>query len=106
VVWLAGYYACGRASVDADTPTREPPFPIIVDKATSHCDAGCTLGDPIAEWHVFVFPTIAVWFGWHNLFAGRTFAVRVSDFLIALGLGVIFQFFSTAPMRHLSLGEG
>ncbi|MGY2735687.1 DUF4396 domain-containing protein [Sphingomonas sp. UYP23] len=106
MVWLAGYCAWGRASIDADTPTREPPFPIIVDKATSHCGAGCTLGDLIAEWHVFVFPTIAVWFGWHTLFAERTFAIPVSDFLVAPEIGVIFPFFSIAPMRHLSLGEG
>lgn len=53
-----------------------------------------------------MFPTIAVWFGWHSLFAEKTFAVWIPDFLIALGLGVIFQYFSIAPMRHLALGEG
>ncbi len=27
--------------------------------------SGCTLGDIMAEWPVFLVPTIAIWFGWH-----------------------------------------
>jgi hypothetical protein len=76
----------------------------MVAKGASHCGAGCTLGDIIAEWAAFA--TIAIWFGWHNLFAERMFAVWIPDFILAFGIGVVFQYFTIAPMRGLSVGKG
>lgn len=51
-------------------------------------------------------PVVAVWFGWHSLFAEKTFAVWVLDFLLAFALGIIFQYFTIKPMRNLSVGQG
>ena len=68
----AGYYVWRRASADGATDNQDdakPPFPVMVAKGTSHCSAGCTLGDILVEWVAVAAPTIAVWFGWHTLFA-------------------------------------
>lgn len=98
-IWLGIYFAWGRAGAREENP----PFAILVLKGTSHCGAGCTVGDIVAEWSVFAFPGSAAWFGWHTLFAEQTFAVWVLDFILAFLFGVAFQYFSIAPMRHLSL---
>ncbi|WP_374944145.1 DUF4396 domain-containing protein [Sphingomonas sp.] len=60
----------------------------------------------VAEWTAFGAPAVATWFGWHTLFAEKTFAVRMLDFLLAFGIGVIFQYFTIKPMRDLSVGQG
>ena len=108
VLWTAGYYVWGRAmpeGQDKDDDAK-PPFPVMVAKGASHCGAGCTLGDIIAEWAAFALPTIAAWFGWHSLFAEKTFAVWIPDFILAFGIGIVFQYFTIAPMRNLGVGEG
>ena len=43
------------------------------------------LGDIAAEWLAFLVPAVAVWFGWHSLFAEKIYAVWVLDFLFAFG---------------------
>ena len=108
VLWAAGYYAWGRGKPENQDEGDEskPPFPVMVAKGASHCGAGCTLGDIVAEWVVFAFPTVAVWFGWHSLFAEKTFAVWILDFLLAFGIGIVFQYFTIVPMRGLGFGEG
>lgn len=82
------------------------PFPIIVGNAALHCGSGCTLGDICAEWLTFGVPGIAVAFGWHGLFGDRIFAAWVVDYLFAYGFGIVFQYFTIAPMRGLGLGRG
>lgn len=79
---------------------------VSVVKGASHCGAGCTLGDIIAEWLAFGFPTIAIAFGWHSLFAEKTFAVWILDYAVAFLLGVAFQYFTIKPMRDLSVCQG
>ena len=79
------------------------PFPIAVANATLHCGAGCTIGDICAEWLVYIFPAIAVAFGWGTLFDERIFAVWVVDYLFAYAFGIVFQYFTIAPMRGLSV---
>lgn len=79
---------------------------VAVGKAAAHCGSGCTLGDLAAEWLAFLVPSVAVWFGWQSLFADKIFAVWLLDFLFAFGLGVMFQYFTIAPMRGLGLGAG
>lgn len=101
VFWLFGYYRWGRNSGE-DAPT----FPVMVAKGSSHCGAGCTLGDLVAEWLAFAVPAVAVWFGWHSLFAEKIFAVWVLDFALAFGFGVLFQYFTIQPMRDLSVRAG
>jgi hypothetical protein len=106
VLWLAAYFAWGRGGSNDKEKQPEPPFPVMVLKGTSHCGAGCTLGDIIAEWAAFLFPTLAVWFGWHGIFEEKTFAVWIPDFIVAFLLGVLFQYFTIKPMRDLSSWQG
>jgi hypothetical protein len=64
----------------------------------SHCGAGCTLGDVIAEFAVF---------GLGATLAGTAlFAEYVGDFVLAIALGLAFQFFAIAPMRELGVRDG
>ncbi|PTB22308.1 hypothetical protein C9I57_00445 [Trinickia symbiotica] len=106
VVWLAAYYAWGRNVSRRNQGSAKPPFPAMVLKGTSHCGAGCTLGDIIAEWAAFLFPVLAVWLGWHSVFAEKMFAVWIADFIVAFLLGVLFQYFTIQPMRNLSPWQG
>jgi Domain of unknown function (DUF4396) len=90
-----------------DPPNKKlTPFPLIVANGTLHCGAGCTLGDICAEWLVFAFPAIAVAFGWHSIFGEKIFAVWIVDYLFAYAFGIVFQYFTIAPMRGLSFGQG
>jgi hypothetical protein len=64
----------------------------------THCGAGCTLGDLIAEFAVFAA-------GWQ--IAGRAlWPEYVGDYVLAVALGVLFQYFAIAPMRGLSFRKG
>ena len=98
--------AHGHGSMHGAHDTPGKPFFASVGEGATHCGAGCTLGDIIAEWLGFAFPTVAVWLGWHTLFADKIFAVWVLDFVFAFTLGIVFQYFSIAPMRGLSFGPG
>jgi hypothetical protein len=60
----------------------------------THCGAGCTLGDIIAEWIVF-------WTGF-TLLGSKLAGSYLWDFVAAYLLGILFQYFSIAPMRNLS----
>jgi hypothetical protein len=82
------------------------PFPIMVAHGALHCGSGCTLGDILAEWLVFAFPAIAVGFGWRSIFSEKMFAVWIVDYLFAYAFGIVFQYFTIAPMRNLSFGRG
>tara|TARA_B100000678_G_C18184683_1_gene492628 strand:+ start:358 stop:1056 length:699 start_codon:yes stop_codon:yes gene_type:complete len=103
VIWLAFYRSFGR---NDGTQDDDPPMHIAVAKGASHCGAGCTLGDIIVEWAAFAFPAIAVWFGWQSVFAEKTFAVWIPDYLVAFAIGIVFQYFTIVPMRGLSFGKG
>jgi len=105
ILWLAAYFRWGRAS-PGDDDEQKPPMAVMVGKGASHCGAGCTLGDIIAEWAAFAFPTIAIWFGWHHWTAEKIFAVWIPDYILAYLLGVIFQYYTIKPMRDLSVGKG
>lgn len=105
IIWLGLYLAWGRTSPHRES-VHTPSFAIQVAKGSSHCGAGCTLGDIIGEWSAFVFPGIAELFGWHSLFADKTFAVWIFDFVLALLFGVGFQYFTIAPMRNVSWSQG
>jgi hypothetical protein len=64
----------------------------------SHCGAGCTLGDIIAEFAVF---------GLGATIAGTAlFPEYIGDYLAAVALGVVFQYFAIAPMRGLPFRKG
>jgi branched-subunit amino acid transport protein len=85
---------------------RDTPFPAMVANGALHCGSGCTLGDIVAEWLVFVVPAIAIAFGYQSLFGEKIFAVWIVDYVFAYLFGIVFQYFTIAPMRGLSLGQG
>jgi hypothetical protein len=77
-----------------------PPKPGYASTAegVSHCGAGCTLGDIIAEFAIFgLGVTVA------GLMLGAEY---IGDYLAALIVGIFFQYFAIAPMRGLSLRKG
>lgn len=106
VLWLAAYYAWGRNVPGVEHSANQQPFAAMVMKGTSHCGAGCALGDIIVEWSAAIFPAVAVWFGWHTISSEKTFAVWIPDFIVAFLLGIVFQYFTIKPMRGLSVGAG
>jgi hypothetical protein len=107
LLWLWLYWRHGRAMAghEKDGHQQQPSMPVAVAKGTSHCGAGCTLGDIIAEWLAFALPGVAVALGWHSLFDEKTFAVWVLDYLLAFLLGIAFQYFTIKPMRELPVGQ-
>lgn len=76
----------------------EPPKWVSVALGVSHCGAGCTLGDIIAEFTVLTF-------GW-TLAGEALYAEYLGDYLLAVLLGVGFQYFAIAPMRGLGFRKG
>jgi hypothetical protein len=80
-----------------DPPPAQPSWASTAI-GVSHCGAGCTLGDIIAEFTVF---------GFGFVIAGqRLFAEYAGDYLVAVVLGLVFQYFAIAPMRGLGLRDG
>ncbi len=77
---------------------RDQPFWLTAAAATTHCGSGCALGDICAEWLMFFYP-------W-TLLGRKMFGAWVVDYFFALAFGVAFQYFTIAPMRNLSLGQG
>lgn len=87
-------------------PGAHRPMWQAVMLAASHCGAGCTLGDIVAEWLLVAAPVVAVWFGYGSLFPEKIFAAWIVDFLFAFGFGIAFQYFTIVPMRGLSFAQG
>lgn len=82
-VWLFRRY--GRAAPDAK------PFWAVTAVGVTHCGAGCTLGDIVAECGLFFTGTM--------LAGSRLDTSLVGDFMLAYVLGIAFQYFAIAPMR-------
>ncbi len=72
----------------------ERPFWQKVWVGATHCGAGCTLGDIVAESAVFLTG--------FTIFGSMLWASYLWDFLLAYLLGIVFQYFSIAPMRNIS----
>lgn len=108
VLWLGFYLRAGRAPRRGEDPPDGPDTPraISVATGTSHCGAGCTLGDLIGEFTLVAVPALGVAVGLGTLYQDRIFAGWIIDFIIAFTAGIVFQYFSIAPMRGLSLGKG
>ncbi len=107
LIGLWAYFAIGRAKpkkvqskdeeMDMDKDTQNPPWQSVFTGVT-HCGAGCTLGDVIAEFGVF-FLGLTI--------AGATlWPAFIADFVMAYSLGIVFQYFSIVPMRGLGFKEG
>jgi hypothetical protein len=83
-------------SADPVTPPRPRSATVAIE--VSHCGSGCTLGDLISEWVIYAF-ALAV--------AGRVlFAEYLGDYVLAVALGIVFQYFAIAPMRGLGVRDG
>ena len=108
--WRCGAISASAAATvtgaAAVTQRKSKPFFGAVGIGATHCGAGCTLGDIVAEWLCFVVPAVAVWFGWQSIFADKMFAVWVLDFIFAFVFGIVFQYFTIAPMRGLVVRPG
>lgn len=66
--------------------------------SATHCGAGCVLGDLIAEWVVFSVGLKV---------AGAVLpAEYILDYVLALGWGIMFQYFAIVPIRRVAAGEG
>jgi len=58
--------------------------------ATCHCGAGCVLGDVVGEWLIYRSGA--------TIGGSMLYAAFIVDFVLALAFGIIFQYFSIAPM--------
>ncbi len=86
-----------RREQGLDEPPPKPAW-ATYGVGVSHCGAGCTLGDIIAETAIFLLGiTIAGQALW---------AEFIGDYLLAVALGLVFQFYAIAPMRGLGVREG
>jgi hypothetical protein len=109
-VWA--YFRWGRPSAERavmqsqqrgeEKVGKRKPFWAMVAVADSHCGAGCTLGDIIAEWMMY---------GLGLSFFGATrhhelLTAYVLDYTFAYVLGIGFQYFTIAPMRGLGFWPG
>jgi hypothetical protein len=111
VVALWGYYRIGRRMAKSAMQGMENgqmrgehkrgadlgrPDPTWEQTALSdsHCGAGCTLGDIIAE---FSLAGLGL-----TLFGSSLYASFAGDLLLAWLLGIVFQYFVIKPMRNLS----
>lgn len=80
-----------------DDPPERPGWSSVA-VGVSHCGAGCSLGDLIAKWCVFAVGATV---------AGLSLIPEyIGDYILALSLGVAFQYFAIAPMRDLGVGKG
>lgn len=96
---LSTHHAMQEAKKHGEPPpSKAKPFGISVALGATHCGAGCSLGDLIAEWFVFFVP-LAV-------FGRKVFGTWLLDFALAFLFGIAFQYFTIKPMKHLSSGKG
>ncbi|KIY01081.1 uncharacterized protein Z520_02633 [Fonsecaea multimorphosa CBS 102226] len=66
------------------------PMFATVTIATCHCGAGCVLGDLVGEWLIYAFDV--------TIGGKMLYAAFLVDFGLALAFGIVFQYFSIAPM--------
>jgi Domain of unknown function (DUF4396) len=77
---------------------RRRPSWVTMAIEVSHCGSGCALGDVISEFVVFAAALTV---------AGLTLGAEyLGDYVLALILGIIFQYFAIAPMRGLGVKDG
>ncbi len=99
---IAAYRAWGRPKTgrwqaEHGDPPDKPGYATTA-VGVSHCGAGCTLGDIIAEFAVFALGASIAGFALG--------AEYVGDYLLAIVLGIGFQYFAIAPMRGLGVRKG
>ena len=121
VAWVAAYLWWGRAgaarpSSDTKMPTmnmgqmkmrpalglsgKPHTMPVSVFIGTSHCGAGCSTADLIVEWTLFLAPSVALVGGLGWIFSNELFAGWVISYVVALAIGIGFQYAAIAPMNR------
>lgn len=89
-----------KMDMDMDMPMGDMNRPHWQSVALSalHCGAGCTLADIIGEWFTSYFP----------ISIGGSFLIGnwVFDFVLALIIGVYFQFYAIREMEKISVSAG
>ena len=89
---LVFYFWFGR-----DHRSDRPMWQATFNGAT-HCGAGCALGDFIGDWLAFALG--------FTLFASGLGGKYLLGFVLAYLFGILFQYFSVAPMRGLGIRDG
>lgn len=107
-VALLAYFTVGRLSTHQammaakergeEPPGKKKPFWQSVALGATHCGAGCTLGDIVAEWLTVALPVF--------LFGHKIFGSWAVDYGFAYAFGIAFQYYTIKPMRNLSVGQG
>ncbi|MCY0386678.1 DUF4396 domain-containing protein [Robbsia sp. Bb-Pol-6] len=108
-VGIAAYLWFGRAersgqhdhrggSMAMNGHGKEKPMWQATFVGASHCGAGCAVGDFIGDW--FAFGLGMTVFG--SLLGGT----YLCAFVLAYLFGVLFQYFSVAPMQGLNVRDG
>ena len=104
VIALWTYFAVGvkkskaeQKDMDMSGQGKKLLKPMEVAVATSHCGAGCALADVAVE---FTVSGLVL-----TLFGLPLWASFVYDLIAAWSLGIVFQYFSIQPMRHLPPGQ-
>lgn len=117
-IGLWAYHRLGRAATrhrDAADGHRHGMSPMggmggspgfaVVARGTTHCGAGCTLGDIIAELLLAYVPALALALGWQSLWSEKMFSAWILDFVLAFVIGILFQYFAIKPM-HPEMSRG
>ena len=97
-LYFGPYAIWAYRSMELNPAEGEEPFWRYVFKGVTHCGGGCTLGDIIGEWMVFLF-------GW-TIAGIALWPEFIADFTLAFTLGIVFQYFAIVPMRHLGFKAG
>ncbi len=91
--------AIDNASASAAQEQEERrPFWQSVLVGSTHCGAGCAVGDFIGEWLVFATGLM--------LLGSMLFTHYLVAFVLAYVFGIFFQYFAIAPMRGLGFRQG
>lgn len=92
------YYRFGRAANKRAKVPKDDRSPVTTAKATTHCGAGCALGDVVAAFVAVAAPLVIAG---HEIFGEWVYAL-----IAAFGFGIAFQYFTIKPMRGLSRRDG
>jgi hypothetical protein len=95
---MADEHGADRTGDPPPSGTRGKPRWAVMATEVSHCGSGCVLGDVISEFVIFALALTI---------AGTTlWAEYIGDYILALVLGIMFQYFAIAPMRGLGVRDG
>ena len=100
IVGIWAYWRMGRTGskeVIAHSSEKKP-FWQSVFVGSTHCGAGCSLGDALAESTIFLTGI--------TLAGSVLYAAFLWDFIAAYIIGIAFQYFAIVPMRKLGFREG